>query len=253
MLAAMDLTVGAGGRTFCRGLGLEVAPGTTWAILGRNGSGKSTLLRTLAGLDAPVGGDVLLQGRPMSAWTARERARRVAVLFQSRIDVFPGTVLDEVLTGRHPWASRWERESAEDATLAAAALTEVGLGGMEARALRTLSGGELQRTSLAAILAQTPRLFLLDEPTNHLDLRHQLAILGLIQRRVQAGDRAAVIVLHDINLAARFCDHALLMHVDGEPEHGPAAEVLTADRLSRLYGCPIRALGCGRERYFIPA
>lgn len=251
MLSTRRLSVSVAGHSVCRELELAVGEHSTWAILGRNGVGKTTLLKTLAGLHSPTHGEVLLGARPLAAWPRRERARRIGVLFQDRTHAFPGTVLETALTGRHPWVERWGWESEDDIARARAALAEVDLTGMEARAVSTLSGGESQRLGLATVLAQSPALFLLDEPSNHLDLRHQIAAMELLRRRARETGRAVIMVLHDINLAARFCDHALLLHGDGETEHGTAEEVLTADRLSRLYDHPIRMVS-GAGRYFMP-
>jgi len=252
MLETRKLSVSIAGNEVCRALDLAVREGSVWAILGRNGVGKTTLLKSLAGLHPPGQGDVLLGGRRLSAWSHRERARRIGVLFQNRTDAFPGTVLETALTGRHPWTDRWSWESEEDIARTRAALTEVDLGGMEMRAVATLSGGENQRLGLATVLAQSPALYLLDEPNNHLDLRHQIAIMKLIRCRAKEPGHAAIMVLHDINLAARFCDHALLLHGDGASEHGTVDEVLTAESLSRLYQHPIRMIP-GAGGYFLPA
>jgi iron complex transport system ATP-binding protein len=251
MLETRRLAVTVADNEVCRGLDLRIGDGSVWAILGRNGVGKTTLLKCLAGLHPPRKGEVLLEGRPLEAWTQRERARRIGVLFQHGTHAFPGTVLETALTGRHPWVERWSWESDEDIAQTRAALADVDLAGMETRAVSTLSGGESQRLGLATVLAQSPALYLLDEPNNHLDLKHQIAIMELICRRARQPGHAAILVLHDVNLAARFCDHALLLHGDGACEHGAVDEVMTAERLSRLYQYPIRRVA-GAGLCFMP-
>jgi iron complex transport system ATP-binding protein len=252
MLGTRGLSVSIADNEVCHDLELLIQEGSVWAILGRNGVGKTTLLKCLAGLHPPHQGEVLLEGLPLDSWTHRERARRIGVLFQHRTNTFPGTALETALTGRHPWVDRWSWEGEDDLALARAALAEVDLAGMEARAVSTLSGGESQRLGLATVLTQSPSLYLLDEPNNHLDLRHQIAVMELICRRAREPGHAAVLVLHDVNLAARFCDHALLLHGNGVSEHGAVEEVMTADSLSRLYQHPIRMVS-DAGRYFIPA
>ena len=251
MLETRKLSVSIAGSQVCRTLDLMIDEGSVWAILGRNGVGKTTLLKSLAGLHPPDEGEVLLGGRPLDDWPHRERARRIGVLFQSRAHAFPGTVLETALTGRHPWLDRWNWESEDDIAMTQAALAEVDLASMETRTITTLSGGEAQRLGLATVLAQSPAIYLLDEPTNHLDLRHQIAIMELIRRRAREPGHAAAIVLHDVNLAARFCDHALLLHGDGACDHGTVDEILTAGSLSRLYQHPIRMIP-GAGRVFLP-
>ena len=135
--------------------------------------------------------------------------------------------METVLLGRHPHIPRWQWESARDLAIAAGALAAVGLGGYEDRDVSTLSGGERRRAALAAVLAQTPRIFLLDEPTNQLDPNHQLQALQLLRERADAG-AAVIVTLHDPNLAERFADDALLIGGDGDWQWGPAADVLTA-------------------------
>jgi iron complex transport system ATP-binding protein len=251
LLSARALAVTIAGHQVCSGLDLAVAPGECWAILGRNGAGKTTLLHTLAGLRAPAAGAIELLGRPLAGLALREVARLRGVLPQDDSDAFPATVLETVLVGRHPHLSRWQWEGADDIRIAREALTATDMTGTEARDVRTLSGGERRRVALAALLAQQPRLFLLDEPSSHLDLSHQLALLDRLVAAVRAEDRALVMVVHDVNLALRYCDHALLLS-GGEAFAGPAQALLTPERLSGLYGVPLRALAGPRGNVFAP-
>jgi iron complex transport system ATP-binding protein len=249
LLATRGLVVTIAGIRVCASLDLAVLPGECWAILGRNGAGKTTLLHTLAGLRRADAGSIEIAGRPLAATAQREIARLRGLLMQDDSDVFPATVLDTVLVGRHPHLARWQWESAEDVRIAREALAAADMAGTEARDVRTLSGGERRRVALAALLTQQPRLFLLDEPSSHLDLAHQLALLDRLVATVRAADKALIMVVHDVNLAARCCDHALLL-ADGEAHAGSAAELLTAERLSEIYRVPLTALAAPRGTFF---
>jgi iron complex transport system ATP-binding protein len=252
ILAARGLTVTIAGIGVCRELDLSVAPGQCWAILGRNGAGKTTLLHTLAGLRAPAAGTISLEGRPLAMLSGREVARIRGLLTQDDSDAFSSTVLETAMIGRHPYLSRWQWESANDVRIARESLASMDIADAKNRDVRTLSGGERRRASLAALLTQQPRLFLLDEPSSHLDLAHQLAVLRALTGLAHEQKSALVMVLHDVNLARRFCDHVLMLD-DGQAVAGPAAELLTAERLSKIYGVALKALAHGDEVFFIPS
>jgi iron complex transport system ATP-binding protein len=249
LLATRGLAVTIAGIRVCSNLDLAVGPGECWAILGRNGAGKTTLLHTLAGLRAPAEGAIELFGQPLAAIARRDIARLRGLLPQDDSDAFPATVLETVLIGRHPHLSRWQWEGTEDVRIAREALAAADMAGTEARDVRTLSGGERRRVALAALLAQQPQLFLLDEPSSHLDLSHQLALLDRLAGAVRPGGKALVMVVHDVNLAARYCDHALLL-TGGDALAGPARELLTAERLSAVFGVALKALAGPRGSVF---
>ncbi|MDO8933464.1 MAG: ABC transporter ATP-binding protein [Rhodocyclaceae bacterium] len=248
IIKARQLTVRIGACRVCTALDLDLAAGERLAILGRNGAGKSTLLSTLAGLREPDAGIINLAGQSYAELGLRAAARLRGWLGQERGDPFASTVLETVLTGRHPHLDRWAWESANDKDIARAALAAVGLAGMAERALQTLSGGERQRAAIATLLAQQPRLYLLDEPLAHLDLNHQIATLEMFAQRARTESIALVMVLHDPNLALRFCDRALLLFGDGRHVEGPVTDVLNEETLSQLYGHPLRRV----ENVFIP-
>lgn len=254
ILATHRLTVSIGPHRICRELDLALAAGERLAILGRNGAGKSTLLATLAGLRAPDSGEVHIDGQSYGDLGLPAAARLRGWLGQERSDPFATTVLEAVLTGRHPHLSRWSWESPSDARIARAALAEMSLADLEQREVRTLSGGERQRVAIAALLAQQTRLCLLDEPLAHLDLNHQIATLELLTQRARRDGMAFVMVLHDPNFALRFCDRALLLFGDGTQLAGPVADVLDEANLTRLYGYPMDRItaAAGGPAIFIP-
>jgi len=232
-------------------LSLQVESGQRWGVLGPNGAGKTTVLHTLAGLRAPRRGRVVLNGTPLTHLSRREVARQLAVVFQERQDSFPATVMETVLIGRHPFLSAWQRESAEDIRLAHEALSAVSLTLLEDRLVSTLSGGERQRVSIATALTQQPTIWLADEPTNHLDLHHQVAVMALLNQ--QADNGAAVFMcLHDLNLAARWCDHLLLLYPDGECCSGPAEAMLVPEALERLYDQKLVVAHVNGAPVFVP-
>jgi iron complex transport system ATP-binding protein len=242
ILQARKLAVSVGLHKVCLGLDLDLAPGARLAILGRNGAGKSTLLATLAALRPPDAGTLLLEGKSYEAHGLRAAARLRGWLGQDLNDPFASSVLETALAGRHPHLDRWAWESGADADIARAALAAMGLAGMETREIHTLSSGERQRTAIATLLTQEPRLYLLDEPLAHLDLNHQIATLDLLTRRARDDGIALVLVLHDPNLALRYCDQALLLFGDSTHIAGPTAEVIDAEILTNLYGHPLRRI-----------
>lgn len=246
MIEAEDLTVHAGGRALLAAVSVRVRPGRVLVVLGPNGAGKSTLLRALCGDVAPVSGSIRLGGRPLSQWSRREQARRRAVMLQESSLSFPFAVLDVVLMGRAPHVEGVERQ--RDRVIARAALERVQANGLEARLYPTLSGGEKQRVQMARALAQVwepidggGRCLMLDEPTASLDPRHQHVALGHV-RRFAADGGAALVVLHDLNLAARYADDLVLLDRGAVVASGPASTTLTEANLQRTFSLPIRIL-----------
>ncbi|GIK26161.1 MAG: ABC transporter ATP-binding protein [Betaproteobacteria bacterium] len=253
LLSVRDLDVNIGSVRVAAGLGFDLAAGERLAILGRNGTGKTTLLSTLAGLREAEAGSVSLCGESYETLGPRRAAQLRGLLPQGHLDAFQSTVLETALIGRHPHVGRWAWEGREDERIAREALAAVDLAGLGSREVHTLSGGERQRLAIAALLAQQPRLYLLDEPLAHLDLNHQIAVLELLSRRAREDGVGIVMVLHDINLALRHADRALLLFGEGRTLEGPVEAVLTAESLSRLYGHPLRELRDGGARHFVPA
>lgn len=252
-LACQALEADIGPVTVVRDLDLRLAPGEYWGMLGPNGVGKTTLLRHLAGLAPPARGRVTLGDQPLGDWQRRRLARRLGMLQQHTAYVFDATVLQVALTGRHPWLGPWRREGPADFEAARAAIDTVDLGALADRSVTSLSGGEARRLAFAALLVQRPDVMLLDEPTNHLDFRHQVRIMRTVGDCVYSAGRLAVAALHDVNLAATYCSHVLLLFGDGAWEAGKATDLLTAQRLERLYQCPVTCVETAEGRRFHPA
>jgi len=239
-------------QSICRELNLSLHAGQCWAILGVNGAGKTTLLHTLAGLRPALSGEILINQQPLTHYSRRKLAQVLGVLFQETQDPFPSTVLETTLIGRHPYTKSWQWESATDYQIAMESLTLWGLNSLAQRQINTLSGGERQRLAVANLLTQTPQVFLLDEPTNHLDLQYQHQILKLFKHYAAEKKCAVMMILHDINLAAAYCDHAILLFANREPLCGTCSELLTEANLSDLYQYPIRKIaGPGNRPLFM--
>ena len=253
LLGVRGLDIAIAGRTLVKKLDLSLRGGETLAILGRNGSGKTSLLHTLADLRTASGGSIELCGKPYAEHAPRAAAHLRGLLVQTHSDAFPASVLETALIGRHPHLGRWAWEGADDERIARAALAAVGLAGLENREVHSLSGGERQRLAMATLLTQQPLLYLLDEPLAHLDLSHQIVLLELMKRHAAECRAGFIVAIHDMNLALRYCQRALLLYGDGRWKAGPVTEILTIENLSELYGQPLRTLSDGNARHFIAA
>jgi iron complex transport system ATP-binding protein len=248
---ALDAVIGA--VTVAQGLEQDFSPGEFWGVLGANGAGKTTLLRHLAGLLEPRAGRVLLHGRALADWPRKALARSLGMMQQHGGYVFDASVLQVALTGRHPYLGPFRRETAEDLELARQAIARVDLDALAERSVTQLSGGEARRLAFATLLVQDPDALLLDEPTNHLDFRHQVRVMRTIGNLVYGRQRLALTALHDVNLAATYCSHVLMLFGGGEWRAGPAPELLTVENLERLYQCPVSAIETPDGRRFHPA
>ena len=250
LLDVSGLRVSVPGRVLVEALDVTLARGEFIAVLGRNGTGKTLSLLTLAGLRRADTGTIRLGGEAIAALKRRRLARQLALLPQDTDDIFPATVLDTALVGRHPHIGRLRWESPQDHALAQAALEQVGIGSLAHRDVLSLSGGERRRLAIAQILTQSPDVYLLDEPTNHLDPQHQVETLGIFRRAADNG--AGVIAsLHDVNLAARVADRCLLLFGDGRWELGATDDVLDEERLEALFETPMEAVIWRDRRLFI--
>lgn len=219
-------------RRIVQDASLALARGECLGLIGPNGSGKSTLLRLLYRALKPDGGAVLLQGQDIQDMGERPFAQQVSVLTQESTQNFEISVAELVMMGRIPHQAKWARDSAHDHACVRQALQSVGAWALADRPLSELSGGEKQRVLLARALAQQPQLMLLDEPTNHLDIGYQLEIMGLLRRQ----QISAIVALHDLNIAAHYCDRLYLMHHGCIVGEGPPAQVLTPATIREVYG-----------------
>ncbi|MGS2743832.1 ABC transporter ATP-binding protein [Halomonas sp. LS-001] len=250
-LVTQDLIVDVPGRSGGTALNFAIEPGQIWGVLGPNGAGKTTLLHTLAGLNSPRAGQVLLAEQPLATLRRRDIARALGMVFQERLDGFPATVLETALIGRHPYLSLWQMEGADDYARAEAALKKLDVAHLRDRLVSTLSGGERQRVAMATVLTQAPSIWLADEPTNHLDLHHQSAVMALMAEQAAEG-RAVMMCLHDLNLAARWCDHILLLYPSGEACWGPRDTMLVPSALERLYQQRLATVEVNGAPVFVP-
>ena len=197
-------------------------------------------------------GEILIDGNALKDIPRRQLAAAVGILFQHGISELPATVMETVLLGRHPHVQSLLRDDPEDLKIAADALQDLKLSNLADRQVDTLSGGERQRLALAMLIAQTPGLFLMDEPSNHLDLVFQVELLALLDRKLKQHSAALMMATHDINLAARFCDHIILLMGEGEFVKGSTREVLTTENLSRAFNCEIGTVETDGRTFFYP-
>ena len=235
-LTADTVTLAYGDRTVVERLSLDIAPGRITAIVGANGCGKSTLLRALARLIAPKEGRVLLDGTPLVDRGSKEIARVLGLLPQSPLAPEGIAVADLVGRGRHPHQKLLARWSAHDYEAVAAALDATGIAELADRSVDELSGGQRQRVWIAMALAQETDVLLLDEPTTFLDVAHQIEVLDLLTDLNHDRGTTIVMVLHDLNLAARYADE-LVAVVDGRVHAiGAPAEVVTPELVREVFG-----------------
>ena len=237
MLEALEITITYDDRIAVADLTLSLNPGEITAIIGPNGAGKSTLLRALNGQLPLSSGAILLDGRPLERLNRRTISRRIAVVAQEAELRFPVTVLEFVLGGRFAWAthSGWGWETERDLEVADGVIRETELTDLSARLMNELSGGERQRALMARALATEAPILLLDEPTANLDLSHQATLLAVVRNSCDAHDAAALVVTHDINLAAQFADHIVLMKEAKAVHAGTPEAVLQPQILEEVF------------------
>ena len=203
-------------------------------VIGPNGSGKSTLLKCIYRVLHQDAGCIFLDGKENTKMGYKETARFLGVVAQHNIYDFDFSVRDIVLMGRSPHKKTMEQDNAEDRRIAREALARVGLSGFEERTFAELSGGEQQRVILARALAQQPRVLLLDEPTSNLDLHNQHQVLGEVKQICEETGITALVIIHDLNLALRFCDRFLMLR-DGEVDACGGAEIVNRESIERVY------------------
>ena len=237
MLQAENLTITYDDRIAVSGVTLSLRPSEVTALIGPNGAGKSTLLRALNGQLPPASGSISLDTQPLHKLSRRNIARRIAVVAQEAELRFPVTVLEFVLGGRFAWAtnSGWGWETERDLAVANAVLDETELSTLSGRLMNELSGGERQRALMARALATEAGILLLDEPTANLDLSHQATLLTLVRKRCDEQRASALVVTHDINLAAQFADQIFLMKEGRTLHSGKPGEVLKPEILQEVF------------------
>ena len=253
MLSTTNLDINIGGKLICHAANLKFEADQIWAILGANGAGKTTLLHTLCGLRPPDAGNIYIDSKALSTFSAKARARKIGLLFQDHADPLSASVLETVLTGRHPFLAQLEWENQADIQLAEDSLAAVGMLECAQRQINSLSGGERKRVAIATLLTQAPSIWLLDEPSNHLDLHHQITALALLTARIHSAQQVAIMSMHDVNLAQRYCTHALLLFDNGELQAGTIEASINSQTLEKLYHHPIRMLEDKQNNFFFPA
>jgi iron complex transport system ATP-binding protein len=241
-LAGHELVLGYGGRPVVDGLSLEVTRGRITVLVGANASGKSTLLRALGRLLRPEGGRVLLDGESIASLPTREVARRLAILPQGPVAPEALTVRQLVAQGRYAHQRLLRRWSVEDEAALAAALEATAISDLAGRLVDELSGGQRQRAWIAMALAQQTDLLLLDEPTTYLDLAHQVSVLELVAQLNARDGRTILMVLHDLNQAARYADQIVALRHGAIVAAGPPARVITEAIVSAVFDVEVRII-----------
>jgi iron complex transport system ATP-binding protein len=252
-LAAHDLTLTRSGKILCQQLNFSIVPGDYWAILGPNGCGKTTLLHTLSGHLKPAQGDIHLNNRPLTSLRTQYIAQHLGILFQDFNFPFPQSVTEYCLDARFPHHSMLAGHTRQnDIAIVEQALISLQLTQLAYKNIQQLSGGEQRRAAIAALLVQKPGIFMLDEPVNHLDIAHQIQTMQFFAQLSRAL-YGVIMTLHDINLAARYCNKILMLFPDGKTLQGTRDEMLTTTNLSQLYQHPIDVIQNGDQTYWLPA
>lgn len=237
-----------GGHPAIRDVSLSLEPASMTAVIGCNGSGKSTLVRLLTGLLRPAAGTILLDGKPLSAWQPRLRAREIAYMPQTTSTVFPFRAIEVVVSGRTPYAPRFGFESDRDLAIAVEALETVGAIHLADRCVTELSGGERQMVILARALAQQPRVLLLDEPSASLDLKHRAQLMRTLASLRDTRGLGVVMITHDLQLTGSLFDRVLALHHGQLVAQGRPDEILRSDLLAMIYEDPkVRAQRIGDQ------
>ena len=241
MLEANNITIKYEARLAVSEVSLTLAPREVTTIIGPNGAGKSSVLRALNAGIPLAAGQITLDGQPLGSYSRGTIAKRIAVVAQEADLRFPVTVFEFVLGGRFAWSSTsgWGWETSQDVAVAREVLRETQLQELSNRLMTELSGGERQRAVLARALTTEAGILLLDEPTANLDLAHQATILKLVRKRCDENGTAALVVTHDINLAAEFSNHVLLMKDGKSVAFGTPDEVLTPDLLKEVFAVTV--------------
>ncbi|KKO52983.1 ABC transporter ATP-binding protein [Paenibacillus sp. DMB20] len=217
------------------GIDWEIQGGEWWGIIGPNGSGKSTLLQMLSGVEAPTAGKVTIHGRDVRDYGRKELARTLAVLQQEGLGPTDFTVREVLEMGRYPFQNWFGREPSDAGPLLDSIMERLELKSLEYRRLDQLSGGQRQRAALGKVMAQEPSILLLDEPTTYLDIRYQLQFMDMVADWRRDTGITVISVLHDLNLAAQFCDRLLVLHEGRMAGKGSPEDMLTENNIRRIF------------------
>ncbi|XID94006.1 heme ABC transporter ATP-binding protein [Paenibacillaceae bacterium WGS1546] len=236
MIRARGIGYRIGEKEILRGIDLHIEQGGFYGVIGPNGSGKSTLLKLLSGLEAPAAGEVLLEGKRIREYGRKEMARIVAVLQQEAIPALGFTVREVVEMGRYPYQGWLGGEDGDPDALIGAVMKRLDLERYAGRQIGELSGGERQRAALAKTMVQEPRVLLLDEPTTFLDIGFQIQMMDYVRDWRRENGLTAVAVLHDLNLAAQYCDRLIVLNAGRVVAEGTPDEVLTPRLVRDVYG-----------------
>ncbi|MDO6686353.1 MULTISPECIES: ABC transporter ATP-binding protein [unclassified Agarivorans] len=252
MFTFNHISLQLGGNTILNDMSGKIAKGAVTALIGPNGSGKSSLLSVLAGLVKPSAGDVSFAQQPLSSISRAQLAKQLALLPQRNPVPATLNVADLVCFGRHPHRPWYKNISNDDKQIIDWAMQETGVKQYASQLLTDLSGGELQRTWLAMVLAQDTEVLMLDEPTSWLDISHQLGLLKIVQRLNQQYNKTIVWVLHDLNQAAQFSDQAMLINHGQIVSSGDARSVINAKDVSEVYQTPVTCHQIGSQQVLWP-
>lgn len=242
MIAIRSLSCRYGAITALDSVSLTAETGAVLGLIGPNGSGKSTLVACVAGVNRDCGGAISLDGISLMSFRRADLARVLAVVFQDNHIAFDFTALDVVLMGRSPHLREFQEYGEEDLAIAREAMDACDCWQLRDRGVNRLSGGERQRVMLARALAQRPRYLLMDEPTSHLDLRHQKEVLEIVAAKARRDGLTVIAVLHDLNLAGRYCDQLALLDRGRIICQGIPAAVLTAETIGQVYGTSVQVV-----------
>ena len=239
MISVSEISINYGPVSVLRGINLDLRDGEITALLGPNGSGKTTLIRALNGVIPITNGAIIVNGRPLHSLSRSEIAREIAVVAQENETKFPVTVAEFVLSGRFARGRAFGWETREDIAAADRALDRCDLADYGGRLMNELSGGERQRAVLARALAAESKILLLDEPTANLDLSHQAQMFQLVREICRGEGASAIIITHELNLAAEFADAAILLYSGGIFASGPPSEVLSEANIRKVFGITV--------------
>lgn len=249
MIRIEHLSYSFGKQPILNDISLHVAQGSFTALLGPNGCGKTTLLRCIGGLLKPQSGTVILQDRDLRDYNPRQLAQQLSFVRQQASTDFEFTAFDLVMMGRNPYQKHLENESQSDRQLVEQCMRQTNTWHLRDSFPREMSGGELQRVMIARALAQSTPIMLLDEPTSNLDIAHQFDIMEMLSNICQRQGKTILLVVHDLNLALRYCPQAVLLHNYGIIAHGAIENVLTSNNIRTAFGIESEEVG-GTLRFY---